>query len=29
MREGLVFRSYDGARSFKAVSNSFLLTYHN
>ena len=28
-REGLVFRSYDGVRSFKAVSNSFLLTYHN
>lgn len=29
MREGLVFRSYDGTRSFKAVSNDFLLKYHN
>lgn len=29
MREGLVFRSQDGARSFKAVSNEFLLKYHN
>lgn len=29
MREGLVFRSQDGARSFKAVSNEFLLRYHN
>jgi hypothetical protein len=28
MREGLVFRSLDGARSFKAVSNSFLIKYH-
>ena len=28
MREGLVFRSYDGAKSFKAVSNPFLLKYH-
>ena len=28
MREGLVFRSYDGQRSFKAVSNEFLLKYH-
>ena len=28
MREGLVFRSEDGARSFKAVSNEFLLKYH-
>ena len=28
MREGLVFRSYDGARSFKAVDNNFLLKYH-
>lgn len=27
-REGVVFRSEDGARSFKAVSNSFLLKYH-
>lgn len=29
MREGLVFRSQDGACSFKAVSNEFLLKYHN
>lgn len=29
MREGLVFRSQDGTRSFKAVSNEFLLRYHN
>ena len=29
MREGLVFRSYDGANSFKAVSNEFLLRYHS
>lgn len=29
MREGLVFRSYDGTRSFKAVSNEFLLKYHS
>lgn len=27
-REGLVFRSQDGVKSFKAVSNSFLLKYH-
>ena len=27
-REGIVFRSPDGERSFKAVSNSFLLKYH-
>ncbi len=27
-REGIVIRSYDGQRSFKAVSNSFLLKYH-
>lgn len=27
-REGIVFRSEDGALSFKAVSNSFLLKYH-
>jgi len=27
-REGIVFRSEDGKRSFKAVSNSFLLQYH-
>lgn len=29
MREGLVFRSQDGTKSFKAVSNEFLLKYHN
>lgn len=29
MREGLVFRSYDGEQSFKAVSNEFLLKYHS
>ena len=29
MREGLVFRSYDGQESFKAVSNSFLLQFHS
>lgn len=29
MREGLVFRSNDGVKSFKAVSNEFLLKYHN
>ena len=28
LREGLVFHSYDGAKSFKAVSNPFLLKYH-
>lgn len=28
MREGIVFRSQDGSRSFKAVSNDFLLKYH-
>lgn len=28
MREGLVFRSPDGSKSFKAVSNKFLLKYH-
>jgi hypothetical protein len=27
-REGIVFRSLDGVKSFKAVSNSFLLKYH-
>jgi len=27
-REGIVFRSIDGTKSFKAVSNSFLLKYH-
>lgn len=29
MREGLVFRSADGTQSFKAVSNEFLLRFHN
>ena len=29
MREGIVIRSYDGQRSFKAVSNPFLLKYHS
>ena len=29
MREGVVFRTFDGAGSFKAVSNEFLLKYHN
>ena len=28
MREGLVFRSQDGSKSFKAVSNEYLLKYH-
>lgn len=28
-REGKVYRSYDGTRSFKAVSNEFLLKFHN
>ena len=28
-REGFVFRSKDGKKSFKAVSNEFLLKYHN
>ena len=28
MREGLVFRSYDGTCSFKAVSNEYLVKYH-
>ena len=28
MREGLVFRSQDGKRSFKAVANEFLVKYH-
>ena len=27
-REGYVLRSFDGTKSFKAVSNSFLLKYH-
>lgn len=29
MREGVVLRSLDGKRSFKAVSNNFLQKYHN
>lgn len=29
LREGIVFRSQDGTKSFKAVSNEFLLKYHN
>ncbi len=28
-REGIVFRTLDGSKSFKAVSNSFLLKYHS
>lgn len=28
MREGIVFRSVNGVKSFKAVSNNFLLKYH-
>ena len=28
LREGIVFRSKDGSKSFKAVSNEFLLKYH-
>ena len=28
MREGIVFRSLDGSRSFKAVSNEYLAKYH-
>lgn len=28
MREGVVFRTLDGIQSFKAVSNEFLLKYH-
>ena len=28
MREGLVFRSQDGQRSFKAVSNDYIIKYH-
>ena len=27
-REGLVFRTLDGVRSFKAVDNGFLIKYH-
>ena len=29
LREGIVFRSPDGSKSFKAVSNKFLLKYHS
>ena len=29
MREGIVFRSMDGKKSFKAVSNEYLLKYHS
>ena len=29
MREGLVFRSQDGSRSFKCVSPNYLIKYHN
>ena len=29
MREGIVIRSKDGQRSFKAVSNNFLLKFHS
>ena len=29
MREGLVFRSYDGVQSFKAVDPEFLIKYHS
>ena len=29
MREGIVFRYKDGSKSFKAVSNEFLLHYHS
>lgn len=29
MREGVVLRSKDGSKSFKAVSNEFLLKYHS
>lgn len=28
MREGIVFRSQDGVKSFKAVSNEYLMKYH-
>ena len=27
-REGIVFRSLDGKKSFKAVDNEFLVKYH-
>jgi hypothetical protein len=29
MREGIVFRDKEGTKSFKAVSNEFLLKYHS
>ena len=29
MREGLVFRTYDGVRSFKSVDNDYLVKYHS
>lgn len=29
MREGVVFRTYDGEQSFKAVDPNFLMKYHN
>ena len=29
MREGIVFRSKDGKKSFKAVSNEYLIKYHS
>ena len=29
LREGVVFRSKDGAKSFKAVSNEYLIAYHS
>lgn len=29
LREGIVFRSKDGSKSFKAVSNEYLITYHS
>lgn len=29
LREGLIFRSYDGQQSFKAVDPEFLIKYHS
>jgi len=29
LREGIVFRSKDGSKSFKAVSNEYLIAYHS
>jgi len=29
MREGIVFRNSDATKSFKAVSNEYLIKYHN